>query len=103
MTRPHSEHSPMGYGDADARPSGDGDPTDPAAFEDSAGQDMSAAKPPHGADDGKSGGSTAGTRGRPNFAQDSHDTNVLTGETKGAEREKAAPGISTNKRSDDTK
>ncbi len=79
------------------------DPTDPAAFEDSSHQDMSAAKPPHGADDGKSGGATGGRRGAPNFTQDSHGTNALNGKAKGAENEKAAPGISTDKRSDDTK
>jgi len=79
------------------------DPTDPAAFEDSSGQDQSAARPPHGADGGKSGGSTAGSRGASNFTQASHGTNALTGQRKGTENEKSAPGISTDKHADDTK
>ncbi len=102
MTGPSTEHSPMGYGDADARPD-NGDPKDAATFEDSSGQDLSAAKPPHGADDGKSGGTAAGSRGPQNFTQDSHGTNALNSRATGAETEKSAPGISTDKRSDDTK
>ncbi len=102
MNEASTEHSPMGYGNVDARPE-NGDPKDPAAFEDSSSQDMAAAKPPHGADDGKSGGSTAGSQGGANFGQDSHGTNVLNNQTKGAESEKTAPGISSDKRSDDTK
>lgn len=102
MNEAPTEHSPMGYGNTDARPD-DGDPKDSATFEDSSSQDQSAAKPPHGADDGKSGGSTAGSRGVSNFAQDSYGTNALNSQTTGAESEKSAPGISTDKRSDDTK
>ena len=102
MNQAPTEHSPMGYGDVDARPD-NGDPQSPAAFEDTSGQDLAAAKPPHGADDGKSGGSTAGTQGASNFSQDSRGTNALNGQTSGAESEKSAPGISTDKRSDDTK
>ena len=102
MTGPSTEHSPTGYGDVDARPDS-GDPKDAAAFEDSSGKDQSAAKPPHGADDGKSGGSTGGSRGTGNFAEESHGTNALNGQTKGSESEKSAPGISTEKHADDTK
>ena len=74
-----------------------------ATPEDSAGQDESAAKPPHGADDGKAGGSAGGARGGQNFGDDSHGTNALNQRPVAGENEKAAPGISTDKRSDDTK
>ena len=65
--------------------------------------DLKAAKPPYGADDGKRGGKAGGARGGANFGDASHGTNAQTGKPTGAEDERAAPGISTDKRSDDTR
>ena len=80
--------------------------TDPATLppipEDEA-TELKAAKPPHGADDGKSGGGTGGSRGEANFSQASHGINAQTGQPAGTENERSAPGISTDKRSDDTR
>lgn len=66
----------------------------------------SKAKPPAGpVDDGKVGGQSQGGRaGAGNF--DGHDAagvNAQTGQPAGAEDERTAPGISTDKKADDTK
>lgn len=64
------------------------------------------AKPPRdSADDGKSGGRHHdGKPGAANFeGHDSAGHNAQTGHKSGAETERTAPGISTDKKADDTK
>lgn len=64
----------------------------------------SKAKPPGGIDDGKSGGHQGGERGPGNFrGHDAAGTNAQTGRSAGTETERTAPGISTEKKADDTK
>lgn len=61
------------------------------------------AKPPHGADDGKTGGRTQGGRiGRPSDAgEPGTGTNAQRGGSSGSESDRDAPGAATHKKSDD--
>lgn len=59
--------------------------------------------PAPGAHDGKTGGETGGKRGASNFDGPSHGTNAQTGKRVGTEDERNAPGISTDKKADDTR
>lgn len=64
------------------------------------------AKPPrNAADDGKTGGQVnRGDPGQGNFrGHDAAGTNAMTGQPGGDENERTAPGISTDKKADDTK
>ena len=63
------------------------------------------AKPPHGADDGKVGGQTqGGVPAAGNFGgQHAAGTNAQSGRAAGAETERDAPGMSTEKNADDTR
>lgn len=62
------------------------------------------AKPDRGeADDGKTGGQEARGRPAPPRAGDGIGINAQNGEPSGAETERNAPGISTDKKIDDTK
>lgn len=64
-----------------------------------------AAQPDRGqADDGKAGGQSLGGRiGTPATGGDGGGTNAQTGEKSGTETERDAPGMSTDKKADDTK
>ena len=56
------------------------------------------------ADSGKHGGASQGGRpGTRSVAGPSHGTNAQTGGSAGREDERSAPGISTDKKADDTK
>lgn len=68
-------------------------------------QDEMKGKPPHGASDGKDGGRSQGGKASPgNFdGDDTHGRNMQSGTRQGAESEETAPGISTDKKADDTK
>ena len=64
-----------------------------------------AAKPDRGqADDGKAGGESLGGQiGTPATGGDGAGINVQSGEKSGTETERNAPGMSTDKKADDTK
>ena len=68
-------------------------------------QSLEAARPDRGnADDGKSGGrSMGGTAGVASVAGGGAGINAQTGKPSGKETERVAPGISTDKKADDTK
>ena len=56
------------------------------------------------AEDGRTGGqSQGGHLGRPNSPGDGTGTNAQTGKRSGSESEREAPGISTDKKADDTR
>jgi len=68
------------------------------------------ARPPHGADDGKTGGHTQGKAGQQGKAaavrspgEHTAGINAQSGQESGSETERDAPGISTDKWADDTK
>lgn len=62
-------------------------------------------RPPSGAaEDGRNGGILhRGKPGNPSDAGAGQGTNAQTGRPSGAEQERGAPGISTDKKADDTK
>lgn len=62
-------------------------------------------RPPRGAaDDGRDGGILhRGKPGTPSDAGTGRGTNAQTGRASAAEQERGAPGISTDKKADDTK
>ena len=86
-----NENPALGYGDVDAQPDIDG--ADRTPMPEDAAEKEKAARPPHGADSGKAGGQKGGAHDRPNFSQPSNGTDA----------ERSAPGIATDKKSDDTK
>jgi len=76
---------------------------DPMTAPDGTNDAESTAKPPHGADDGKAGGRRGGAKHAPNFPAPTHGTNAQSCAKAGTEDERTAPGISTDKKADDTK
>ncbi len=68
-------------------------------------QKETAARPDRGqAEDGKSGGQVhTGTPGRSNAAGEGAGINAQSGSRSGSETERHAPGMSTDKKADDTK